>query len=617
MARSRRFIVYLKPLSQRFFKPQSIKVFFCTGGFVFLTAFHAFGLTVGNDSIQAQIDAFPKDSTILDTLFVLSDKISDDLIRIIYAEAGIKYSELYEKEDQKYLFLIEYGQAQDRLGNHSQALETYLEVGRYYRGTQDYDGEALAYNSIGNIYLLQDNLILAQEYYLKSIQVRINQLDGTIFNNRSLASDFNNLGEVYRLRKEFDSALIWFDSSMVGYRHFEDLLGLGYALGNLGLVYAERGEFELAHSYIDSATAYLEPMGDFYPIAIYHTYTADIYEQLEMPEEAERYLQESLEIATRLGLKREIRDAAKGLSDFYRRQELLKQALEYQDLYYIYKDSLYNAEVLKQNAEARADFEIGIREEKIERQRKVEWILGTLATLLLAIVAILMALRYRGQRERANFQNELLHSELKALRAQINPHFIFNALASIQQYVLKHDRLEANSYLTKFSRFIRLVLYNSDKLVLGLEDELQALTQYLDIEQLRLGHKFHYKVEVEEDLALHTLEVPSMLLQTFAENSVWHGLSPKEGEGIIHIQVASMENGWYISLRDNGIGREAAKARNPRPNHQSKGMKLVEDKVKLFNLSRKDTVTYRVEDLYSEEGIAEGTQVVVEIVQNA
>jgi len=502
------------------------------------------------------------------------------------------------------------------MGNLTQALEAYISLAIYYKKVQDWDGEAVAYNAIGNIYFIQENLIVAKEYYQKSIRIRLKELDKIGFAGLNISGDYNNLGEVYRVQKEFDSALVWFDSALVSYQRDRDLLGQGYALGNIGLVYAEQGKFEEAHVFIDSATAFLEPLGDFYPIAVYLTYTADIYEQTGKPEEAETYLRESLEIATRLGLKKEIRDAAKALSDFYRRQELLKQAMEYQDLYYVYRDSLYNAEIAAENAEARADYEIGIREEKIERQRKVEWFLGIIAALLLALVAILMALRYRGQRERATFQNELLHSELKALRAQINPHFIFNALASIQQYVLKHDRLEANSYLTKFSRFIRLVLYNSDKLVLALEDELQALTQYLDIEQLRLGHKFHYTVEVEEHLSLHTLEVPSMLLQTFAENSVWHGLSPKgNGEGHIHIQVASMERGWYISLRDNGIGRKAAQARNPRPNHQSKGMKLVEDKVKLFNLSRTDTVTYWVEDLYSKEGEAEGTRVVIEIDQ--
>ena len=143
-------------------------------------------------------------------------------------------------------------------------------------------------------------------------------------------------------------------------------------------------------------------------------------------------------------------------------------------------------------------------EQASQEQRLVfqRWLVGVIVVVLVAVVVAIALTRYRKRRREERYMADLRHSELKALRAQINPHFIFNALSSIQRYILNHHAVEANRYLTKFSRFIRLVLYNSDKHVISVADELMALQQYLDIEKLRLGDQFSYSIEADDTLSL-------------------------------------------------------------------------------------------------------------------
>ena len=316
--------------------------------------------------------------------------------RLHVAWEGFRIADSLDNDLFRARFKEEIANSHRAIGNLDSALVYYFDVARIFQKINP-EGEAVTYNSIGLVYLVQENFNLAKQYLFKAISIheRLIESINVPYDNieletiRNGGSDYNNLGEVYRLQQQFDSANILFDSALVNYQRIGDSLGQGYALGNIGLVYAEQGEYTLAQTYLDSATALLEPLGDFYPIAVYLTYTADIYEQTGRPAEAEKYLLESLEIATRLGLKEQIRDAARGLSDFYRRQGGLAQAMEYQDLYYSYRDSLYNAEIAQQNAEARASYEINLREvEKVALQRDKENLTYLAAAIGLGLLGI-------------------------------------------------------------------------------------------------------------------------------------------------------------------------------------------------------------------------------------
>jgi LytS/YehU family sensor histidine kinase len=152
----------------------------------------------------------------------------------------------------------------------------------------------------------------------------------------------------------------------------------------------------------------------------------------------------------------------------------------------------------------------------------------------------------------AEIQAQLSKIEMKALRAQMNPHFIFNCLNSIYHFMNKKDTEQASKYLIKFSNLIRSILENSLHQEVPLKDDLEALELYIQLEQMRLDHKFNYRIAIDEYIDTNTFFVPPLIMQPFVENSIWHGLSGKENGGLINIRIELQENMLKYILEDNG-----------------------------------------------------------------
>ena len=213
-------------------------------------------------------------------------------------------------------------------------------------------------------------------------------------------------------------------------------------------------------------------------------------------------------------------------------------------------------------------------------------------------------------------QQQATANELKALRAQMNPHFIFNALNSIKSFNLNHDTEGANFYLTKFSKLIRQVLDNSRNEKITLKSELETLVLYLDMENMRIGDKFDYHIKIDPEVETDFVEIPPMLIQPYIENAIWHGLVHKEGQGNIRIDIQSKnDTHLIISILDNGIGREKAMALKSKTGttHKSFGMKITAERLdiikQLYNIEAK----INFEDLKNADGSAAGTKVTLEI----
>src|SRR5690606_26427282 len=179
---------------------------------------------------------------------------------------------------------------------------------------------------------------------------------------------------------------------------------------------------------------------------------------------------------------------------------------------------------------------------------------------LLGLLALLGILFY--QRDKLRKEKQMLELEQKVLRAQMNPHFTFNALNSIKTYIISQNTEEAVKYLNKFAKLIRGVLYSSDKKVVTLAEELETVESYLSIERLRFKDPIALEVNVDE-LDLKELEIPPLILQPFIENALWHGLAPKTGDKKILIHVYRNGNNTIcIDISDNGVGREASQKNN-------------------------------------------------------
>lgn len=216
--------------------------------------------------------------------------------------------------------------------------------------------------------------------------------------------------------------------------------------------------------------------------------------------------------------------------------------------------------------------------------------------------------------ELVTLNKDLATSQLTALRAQMNPHFIFNALNSVQQFILKGDVDQANRYLSKFSRLQREVLNNSDQNFISLEKEIEILTIYLELEQLRFNENFDYSILLDEEMDPEELKIPPMILQPFIENAIWHGLMPKQGLKKLSIQFKLIDDNMLeCIIEDNGIGREAAlrlKSESQSGNlHKSRGLGLVYDRLRLLQQQFRKPFTVTLSDITDASGAVSGTRV--------
>jgi ligand-binding sensor domain-containing protein len=216
------------------------------------------------------------------------------------------------------------------------------------------------------------------------------------------------------------------------------------------------------------------------------------------------------------------------------------------------------------------------------------------------------------EKEQTNLNQRIAELEQKTLRSQMNPHFIFNSLNSIQQYVVERDITGANNFITDFSKLIRMTLDLSANTIINMADEIDYITTYLRIEKMRLENQFDYFVNIDNTLDLKDIYLPPLLLQPYVENCIRHGVKyKKEEKGVIKISLRKKETGIMISIEDNGIGREAAQKYKSQFHiqYQSKGMNISKDRIDILNNYNDKKITIQITDLYDEDNKAKGTRV--------
>jgi sensor histidine kinase YesM len=188
-------------------------------------------------------------------------------------------------------------------------------------------------------------------------------------------------------------------------------------------------------------------------------------------------------------------------------------------------------------------------------------------------------------------------------------------MSAINHFVLNGETDKASGYLTQFARLIRLVLVNSEKKTISLEEELVMLKLYLDMEKLRFKDAFDYHIRYDASIQPSMIEVPSFILQPFCENAIWHGLLHKEGKGELIIDLSMKQNEMIATITDNGIGREKAAQLYTRTAEKqgSFGLALTAERLALFNNQEKAAGSFRIEDLVDKSGQAKGTRVILSI----
>lgn len=244
------------------------------------------------------------------------------------------------------------------------------------------------------------------------------------------------------------------------------------------------------------------------------------------------------------------------------------------------------------------------------------WFIASLTFLFTLIIFIIYKTRIVSIKRRNELINNLNIYKQKSLRQQMNPHFIFNTLNSIQLYILEKDHISSHKYLTKFAKLMRLILDNSQASSIPLRSELEALKLYLELESIRLSGQFEYSIEVEDERLLD-IKVPTLLIQPFVENSIWHGIMLRPNkDGWVKISVKGDKGIIICTIEDNGIGRKAAQKIRAKqdPERKSLGFKITAQRIDLLNLLYKDDFNIQYIDLDETDG-SSGTRVVLKIPQ--
>lgn len=243
---------------------------------------------------------------------------------------------------------------------------------------------------------------------------------------------------------------------------------------------------------------------------------------------------------------------------------------------------------------------------------KTWWFLVLSVTLtggvLFYIISYRISIKHRKKSKEEQVNRVLLQLKLKALRAQMNPHFIFNVMNSIQHFVLFNDNNAAHRYLSKFSRLIRVILNNSEKNMIPLAEEIKALKLYLELENMRFERHFEYNIMIDEHIDVHITEIPSMLIQPYVENAVKHGILHAINTGKIEIEIVKHHHFLKCSIEDNGVGMEAS-FENKNAEYRSFGTSITKERLMIISELYNNKLKENVINLYDEKGKAAGTKV--------
>ena len=481
-------------------------------------------------------------------------------------------------------------------------------------------GIAISQNSIGNIYLLLRDYDDAEKFFKMAINSEAN-----LTSDLGLAINYGNLGITYEERKQYDKALENYKKSLEYNNKINNDLGRVICNNSIGQVYLKQGKSSKALSLINEVLPKAEKIGDKFYIALTYINLGWAYSELGNHQLGEEYLMKGKDIADENDHKQFLSTAYMHLSQLKEQQGNYQDALAYQrssqevqeeylnqanqkyvtNLIYKYdsEQKKNTIELLKRNNQ--------IAQIELSQSKKNNIFILLLSLLLLIILFIL----YRQMRLKNAKQR--LNAEQKLMRSQMNPHFIFNALLSIRIYLQNSNVEDAMRYLNQFAKLIRSILTSSLEKEITLQEELDTMQLYVNIENIRFCNEIQYAVHIDERVDLKAIKIPSLILQPFIENALWHGLQPKEGEKLLTLDVALKNDEFVtISITDNGIGRKKTmEIASEKVNTQKKsiGINLTLRRLQNFSKNLRNTYALRFIDLYDEQEYPAGTQVLIDL----
>ena len=517
------------------------------------------------------------------------------------------------------------------LGDYPQALHYCQQALYIYTKTGEKYNVANAFTNMGLLYDHLGDYTKALKYYTKALAIHMDAANIT-----GQADAYGNMGTVYDELHDTLHARINFRKGLELSQQSDYASGIASAMGNLGISYANANQYDEAISYLQTAlkrfttlhyAANSAQMMDYLSTAYLHApdtvlkkYNISTAKKLQS---AEQMQLQSITLITKSKNLEKLEGAYENLSEIYSARNNYAKALAAYKQSVLYKDSLLNNDKKQQitrlemqygfnktqdSIKAITDKQQALAKAEIQKQHVIET--ATLAGAGFLFLAGIGGFAFYKRNRDIRFKKQISDTELKALRAQIDPHFIGNSLTSISAFIIKNDTQKAAEYLDKFSKLMRSILENSDHKEVSLADDLHALEQYMQLEALRKENKFTYEIQVADDIDKDNTLIQQLILQPFVENSIRHGLEKKNGDGKIIISIQKENNMLICSVEDNGISRkmaEAYKERTSENKRKSLGLKITNARIEIINKLKNTNAGIKILDLQ------QGTKVEVKL----
>lgn len=495
-----------------------------------------------------------------------------------------KSQKLYRKktgEDNltiKYLYANYYRE----IGDLDRALKMYQQLIVGYRRLKDKVYEAKLLVSIAILFVQKERYSEAEEYFLKSaaIQKKLNNLNAE-------AVVYLNLGGVYGEQDNFEKALYYTTKAWEIQKELGNRLIMATCETNLAAFYNSVKDYKKGLEYINSASLVYEEQGDTYFLVRTHIQRAESYIGLQKYDDAISELNNAVKIIEEdPTLEGELIDVYYQYWKAYEVGGDYKNSLHYYKLYNELNEEIMNVEIQNNISQLKEQFEANQREEEIkllqEQNNTKDALLKARTYLIfglsLFVVFIIVGTIFIRKQNKLRQQKETAELEQRALRTQMNPHFIFNALNSIQRMYIEGNTEKANDFMADFGQLMRKVLENSAHSRISLQEEIDTLRLYMELEKLRCKDSFLYSIDIDETISAFEVQTPPLIIQPFVENAIWHGvlsLKDKKGEIIVSVHRKS-DNELLITIRDNGIGFNDNATRKK---HASKGIQITEQRI--------------------------------------
>jgi tetratricopeptide (TPR) repeat protein len=504
-------------------------------------------------------------------------------------------------------------------GNYKKSLDLFFKALVVASEIGDLNNQALCYNGIGNVYYYLNDYNNAKENYQKAAVLYENLTDKS-----KIASIYTSLAMTYSSQQKPDSSLLLLQKALFLANETGHMQLQAEIKNDIGDWFYQNCNYSKALDFYNSSREIYTKLknNDRLCFTIIGQGLANM--KMDSLSIALAYAKEAFNLSKSINDHVLKKEAYKALSEVYEKIHDYKNALLNYKFYKDMADSSLNRENVEKVTALQMEYKFELEQKQMEsiqiqkdlkheaeleliKSRRL-WMLVIFIVLTVSIVISFLLYRNRQKTKIERLKVEINKNMQRMLGQQMNPHFIFNTLKSIQSFILKNDAKQSNLFLTRFASLIRTTLENSQSEFINLSAEIESLQLYAQLENLRLNDKFKFFIQVSDSINPQLAKVPSLFFQPYIENAIWHGVSPMDGHGEIKLIISKESDRVRCIIEDNGIGRIASDMIG-NSKHKSLGTAITEQRINLLNSLYNTDIQPEIYDISEKNAGLKGTRV--------